>query len=131
MRACHVGETDVSALVGFMDGEGAEVSGQIPATELLAVARHLVQNGMAGKARPGGAGGEYAQEFSVAKHVAAAQAHLGITKQQVLAMTMTELQLLIEAKFPQAQGRKVPTREEYDRQMAAILARRKEKGSDG
>jgi hypothetical protein len=136
LRACLVGQADLDALVGCVDGVDADqkpvdVPGSMPAVELLAVARHLVQHGMVGKARPGGGSrGEFASEFSVAEHVASAQAHLGVTKEQVLAMTMTELQLLIEAKFPEARGRKVPTREEYDRQMAAYLARREAKAND-
>jgi hypothetical protein len=126
LLACRVGDADLSELIGTPDGAGS-----MPEAELMALARHLVQHGLTGKARPGGGRGQYATEFSVAEHVAAAVAHLGISRADALAMTMTEMQLLIEAKFPQAQARKVPTREEYDQQMAALLARRKEKGDRG
>jgi len=127
MLACHAGDGDITALVGCLSEDGLDVPGAMPVAELLAVTRHLVQHGMAGKARPGGSRGQYAQDFSVAQHVAAAQAHLGTSRAEALAMTMTEMQLLIEAKFPEAKVREVPTREEYRKQVAAIMARRKAK----
>lgn len=120
--ACRVGDADLSDLIGTPEGSGA-----MPDAELMAVARHLVQHGTAGKSRPGGRRGDFATEFSVAQHVAAAVAHLGVTKEAALGMTMTEMQLLIEAKFPDAKAAEVPTRDEYRKQLAAIMAKRKGK----
>lgn len=122
MLACRAGEADISDLIGTPDAEGG-----MPAAELMALARHLLQHGTAGKSKPGGGRGQYATEFSVAQHVAAAVAHLGVTKEAALGMTMTEMQLLIEAKFPDAKAAQVPTRDEYRRQLEAILAKRKGK----
>ena len=137
MQACHVANDDIGPLVGWSDarldapGEPIDMPGAMPVPEIMAVARHLVQHGTAGKSRPGGNRGQYAQEFSVAQHLAAAQAHLGTTRAEALAMTMTEMQLLIEAKFPEAKAREVPTRDEYRKQLAAIMAKRQTKGATG
>jgi len=131
MQACHVGEGDVFALVGCMSADGHDVPGSMPVAEILTVARYLVQHGTAGKSRPGGGRGKYSAEFSVAQHVAAAVAHLGVARADALAMTMTEMQMLVEAKYPESKAKEVPTREEYRKQLAAILAKRKARGGRG
>lgn len=138
----HRPSTAVSAaayvLTTMCDGECAELVGHadgnvwrfgaMPPGEMVTIARHLMQHGIAGKARPGkqAAPGKYSPRFDVAEHVAAAVAHLGVSRAEALDMTMTEIQLLVEAKFPdaKAKARDVPTRDEYRAQMAAIIERR-------
>lgn len=127
MLACYRGEAEeLLPIIGWLD-ELADNPGAMPPGEMLAVARHLIQHGTAGKAKPGSGNGQYATEFSVAQHVAAAVAHLGLSRADALSMTMTELQLLIEAKFPEAKAKEKPTREEYRQQMAALIAKRSAK----
>ena len=127
LRACYAGDDDISPLIGHLTADAKDVAGSMSTTEMMAVARHLAQHGMAGKARPGGGRGGYATEFSIAQHVAAAVAHLGITRDAALSMTMTEMQMLIESKYPETKAKEVPTRDEYRQQLAAIMARRKAK----
>lgn len=121
-------EEDCTELTGWI-GAAGWVDGEIPAGEMVIIARHLMMHGIAGKARPGkrAAPGEYSPRFDVAEHVAAAVVHLGVTRSDALAMTMTEIQLLVEAKYPDAHkkaGKDYATRDEYRAQMAAIMERR-------
>lgn len=121
-------DDDCTDLIGYADGEVWRF-GAMPPGEMLTIARHLMQHGIAGKARPGAQAapsGKYSPRFDVAEHVAAAVAHLGVSRDDALGMTMTEMQLLVEAKFPdaKAKARDVPTRDEYRAQMAAIMERR-------
>lgn len=127
MLACYRGDPEaLLPLIGWQE-DGRDHPGAMPQAELLAVARHLIQHGTAGKAKPGSSRGQYTAEFSVAQHVAAAVGHLGVSRADALAMTMTEMQFLIEAKFPEARAKEVPSREEYRKQLAAIMAKRKGK----
>jgi hypothetical protein len=119
---------DVTPLTGWRDADGWH-PGAMPEAEMVLIAQHLMRHGICGKARPGsGEGGGYAQEFHAAEHVAAAVAHLGVSRDEALDMSMTELQLLFEAKFPDAaKKRDVPTEDEY----AAFMSRMKELGHVG
>ncbi len=91
----------------------------MPEAEQIVIARHLLQHGMVGKARPGGKAkaeqGGYAQEFDAAEYIAAARVHLGLSTADAEALSMTELQRLFAIKFPDADkpARDIPTREEY------------------
>jgi hypothetical protein len=115
---------DVTPLTGWRD-EAGQHPGAMPEAEAVLIAQHLMQHGICGRARPGGGEGGYAQEFHVAEHVAAAVAHLGVSRDEALAMSMTELQLLFEAKFPEAaKKRDVPSEDEY----RAFMAKMKELG---
>lgn len=93
------------------------------------IARHLLQHGMVGKARPDAKGaakaGQYAQRFNVAEYVAAARVHLGMSAADAEALSMTEFQTMLEMKFPEHAGGKrgaldVPTAEEYAAGMKAF-----------
>ena len=102
----------------------------MPPSERLVIARHLMQHGMIGRPRPGSvASGEYAEEFHAAEYVAAARAHLGMSAADAEALSMTELQLMLEMKFPdaarQAGARDIPSAEEYDAAMKAFEERRR------
>lgn len=125
ITACCV-EGDPFELAGYFDLEAGElVSGEISDGEAVEVARHLMKHAMVGKASKGGRSGGYTEEFNAAKHMAAAVAHLGMSMQEAGELTMTELHLLMEAKFPEMKRSEVPTREEYYRQMNALAAKRK------
>lgn len=122
-------DPDSTELIGWHDVDGWH-HGAIPAGEMVTIALHLMMHGMAGKARPGqrSAPGEYSPRFDVAEHIAAAVVHLGVSRQEAADMTMTEIQMLVEAKYPDVHkkaGKDYATRDEYRVQMAAIMERRK------
>lgn len=127
-------QEDVTPLVGWAEvvGKGdarrlVRHPGAMPEPEQITIARHLMQHGICGKARPGGGGGGggYAQEFHAAEHIAAAVAHLGVSHDEAAAMSMTQLQLAFEAKFPDLKAKRdVPTADEY----AAFVKMMEERG---
>ena len=56
-----------------------------------------------------------------AEFVAAARAHLGMSSSDAEALSMTELQLMLEMKFPQAgRGGDIPSEDEYEQSMQAL-----------
>lgn len=135
-------QDDVAELIGWHEDEpGAKPprlrwrEGQMPAAEQIIIARHLMQHGIVGKARPDKAGsGSYSDRFDAAACIAAARVHLGLSSADAEALSMTEFQTMLEMKFPSADRpghRDVPTREEYDAQMAAIAAIRAAKEKRG
>lgn len=128
---------NVAALPDLIGGEkidpddpaslAAVIVGAIPADELVILARHLLQHGMVGRARPGGAEraaqGRYSDTFNAGEYIAAARVHIGLSGEEAEALSMTELQQLLEMKFPPEQktgGQDVPTAEEYEAGMRAF-----------
>lgn len=104
--------------------------GLVSEAEACGLARHLMLHGLTGKARPGKRNevrGKYAETFSVADHVAATMIHLGRSRDEVLDMTMSEIQNLVETKFPDTKRKDLPSRDEYYAQMNAILEKRKQR----
>jgi hypothetical protein len=99
------------------------VPGLMPAAEQIIIARHLLQHGICGRSRPDASpdardGGKYQPRFDAAEFIAIARVHLGLSTADAEALSMTELQHLLDVKFPQAKaGRDTPTREEYDAAM--------------
>lgn len=126
-------EGDPLPLIGWLEhsnwtGGLVDVPGLMPPAEMVAIAQHLLMHGLAGKSRPGGGRGGYAKAFSVAEHIASAVVHLGLSREEAADLTMTELQLMIETKFPDSKPKDVPTRDEYREQMAALKERMRAKG---
>lgn len=119
-------QDDATPLIGWLDDALQDHAGQMPPAEQVIIARHLMQHGIAGKAKPGGRGGQegrYADAFHAAEFIAIARVHLGLDGDEAEALSMTELHGLLELKFPEAfKGRDVPTREEYEAGMAAMRA---------
>lgn len=105
--------------------------GAMPAAERVIIARHLMQHGICGLARPDATEarhtGGYRAEFRAAEFVAIARVHLGMSAADAEALSMTELQQLLDVKFPKKNDprhRDVPTRDEYDALMARLMASR-------
>ena len=101
--------------------------GAMPGPERVLIARHLMQHGMCGKAKPGGEQpaerGRYSATFDAAEYIATARVHLGMSAAYAEALSMTELQQLLDIKFPPKDRPgyvDVPTREEYEAGMAAF-----------
>lgn len=120
-------QEDASALIGWRDDEGWH-DGKMPPSERVIIARHLMHHGIIGRARPDsadpGEAGAYADTFDASEFIAAAQVHLGLSVSDAEALSMTAFQRLLDIKFPRKRaGREVPSREAYDRAMAALKAR--------
>ncbi|URI08779.1 DUF6246 family protein [Aquincola tertiaricarbonis] len=124
--ACLCDQDDPTPLIGWLDEEGQH-AGTMPAIEQIVIARHLMQHGIAGKAKPGQGNGEYSDRFDAAEYIAAARVHLGLSSADAEALSMTEFQTMLEMKFPQAgeKKRSVPSREEYEAAVKAIEERRR------
>lgn len=119
-------QEDPTPLVGWIDEEGAH-PGLMPESEQIIIARHLMQHGIAGKAKPSNKGdGKYSDKFEAAEYIAAARVHLGLSSADAEALSMTEFQMMFEMKFPsKADGKRdVPTKEEYEASLKAIEGRR-------
>jgi hypothetical protein len=118
------------ALIGQPEATSTGVrwqGGVMPPDERVILARHLLQHGMVGKARPDAKGaakaGQYAKRFDVAEYIAAARVHLGMSAADAEALSMTEFQTMLEMKVPEQVGggrRDVPTAEEYEAGMKAF-----------
>lgn len=124
--ACLCDQEDPSPLIGA-HVDDAWQPGVMPEAEQIIIARHLMQHGIVGKARPEKKGdGAYSDTFDASEYISAARVHLGLSSADAEAMSMTEFQTMLEMKFPEAnKKRNVPTRDEYREQMAAIKERRR------
>ena len=123
--ACLCDQEDASALIGWRDDAGHH-TGTMPEAEQIVIARHLMQHGICGRARPdkvsGGEAGKFSDRFDAAEYVSAARVHLGLSSADAEALSMTEFQTMLTMKFPQAgeKRRDVPSRAEYDAAMARV-----------
>lgn len=117
-------QDDATPLLGWRDGADA-APGLMPARERVILARHLMQHGICGKAdqkAAQGDGGRYSDRFDAGEFIALARAHLGMSGAEAAALSMTELQQLMAAKFPdpKARGKNVPSRAEYEAAMQRL-----------
>lgn len=122
--ACLCDQDDATPLIGWVDGERVRHEGAMPAAERVIIARHLMQHGIVGKAKPGKKGdGEFSDRFDAADYIAAARVHLGLSSADAEALSMTEFQTMLEMKFPESaeKAREIPTLEEYEAHMAQLL----------
>lgn len=119
-------QDDPAPLIGWADADG-DHPGIMPPAEQVLIARHLMQHGIAGKARPGKGDGQFSDRFECAEYIAAARVHLGLSSADAEALSMTEFQVMFEMKFPDRGEKKrdVPSREEY----AAAMKSHKERSN--
>jgi len=127
--ACLSDQEDPTPLIGWRE-PGEQHDGEMPVNIRIELARHLMRHGIVGKARPDNAGdGKFSDHFDVAEYVSAARVHLGLSSADAEALSMTEFQSMFAMKFPKSGdvsgARDVPTREEYEAQMAAFEERRR------
>lgn len=126
-------QDDLSPLIGEPEATPTGVQwrgGEMSLNDRVVIARHLMQHGICGKQRADGkpaSPGKFSDRFDAAEYVAAARAHLGMSSQDAEALSMTELQLMLEMKFPELAEAKadVPTREEYEAAMKAFEERQR------
>ena len=122
--ACLCEQDDPMPLVGWRD-DGVYHAGLMPVDEQIIMARHLMQHGIVGKSKPDKGDGKFSDSFNASEYIAAACVHLGLTRADAEALSMTEFQTMFEMKFPeQNKTRDVPSREEYQAAMSAIKERR-------
>lgn len=122
--ACLCEQDDPLPLIGWHDRDGHH-AGMMPPDEQIIIARHLMQHGIIGKAKPGKGDGKYSDSFHAAEYIAAACVHLSLSRADAETLSMTEFQTMFEMKFPeQNKTRDVPSREEYQAAMSAIKERR-------
>jgi hypothetical protein len=118
-------QEDSTPLVGWFDADGWH-DGAMPPEERVIVARHLMHHAICGRASPDASEprdqGQFSTRFDAAEYIAVARVHLGMSAADAEALSMTELQALLDVKFPRKGGsasgeRNVPTREEYEEAM--------------
>jgi len=114
-------QDDVTPLTGWHDEEGWP-PGQLLEERQIVFAVHLLRHGLVGTAVAAKDEAAPAQEFRVSGYVFAARVHLGMSAAEAEALSMAELQALMEMKFPDPKKKKrdVPTREEYRAAMVAM-----------
>jgi hypothetical protein len=103
-------------LIGWVDEDLVLHAGAMPAIEQIILARHLMQHGICGKAKPTDSvgSGKFSDRFEAAEFVSAARVHLGLSSADAEALSMTEFQTMLDMKFPDKNKRDVPSKAEYD-----------------
>lgn len=129
--ACLCDQEDPSPLIGWHEFDSERrlprwVPGLMPGAEMVVIAQHLMRHGIVGKARPDKAGsGEYSDRFDATEYVTAARVHLGMSAADAEALSMTELQAMLEMKFPPQPGSAadIPSAEQYEEAMRRMKER--------
>lgn len=126
MQACC--EEDLTAIIGEWKGWSRYVvyrPGMMPRNDIVVIAQQLMQHGVIGKAKvrrlQRHESGETTSEFRAFDYISAARSHFGMRRDEAAALTMTEFQLLLAAKYPDQKGF---TREEYEAVADDYLARK-------
>ncbi|QKJ17466.1 DUF6246 family protein [Yersinia kristensenii] len=116
IQACC--DNDVSPLVGeWHPGKKGVIyrRGGMSTGEIILIAHTLIEHGVMGKAKirkPQRAEtNSYVNEFRAIEYINSARIHFVISREEAEQLTMTEFQLMLNAKYPDQKGF---TREEYD-----------------
>lgn len=135
MHSCCEHDIYDDMLVGWIDGNkdsatfDQRIDGSIPDAELIILARSLMTDGIAGRAKPTGKSseGKYSDSFDASEFVDAAMVHLGISTADAWQLTMTQFQRQIEMKFP-AKNKVDMTEDQYKKAKAELMAKRERAG---
>ncbi len=113
-------QDDPTPLIGWHDDRGWH-DGAMPPSERIVIARHLMQHAICGRAQPEASdprdGGKWSATFDAVEFITLARVHLGMSAAEAEALSMTELQRLLDVKFPKTSAN-VPTREQYTAALA-------------
>lgn len=116
MQSCC--DEDVTPLIGeWRAGKKGVIyrRGSMSTGEIILIAHTLIEHGVMGKAKirkPQRAEtNSYVNEFRSIEYINSARIHFGISRAEAERLTMTEFQLMLNAKYPDQKGF---TREEYD-----------------
>lgn len=111
-------QEDVTPLVGWLDEDLQDNPGDMSPDHVVLLARHLMRHGLVGTATSEKGDGKQSNEFDVEEYVAAARVHLGLSTEDAMALSMTELGRLFKMKFPDDKKHEVASREEYLERLA-------------
>lgn len=140
MQSCC--EDDVSVLIGGWKPtpRGVRyVPGIMPVSDIIIIARNLMQHGIIGKSplkvpeRLEDQGKKTTNEFHASQYIISARTHFDMTRDEAENLSMTEFQMMIKNKYPEPKGlTKEERAAEYeqakaDRERMKALAERKEK----
>lgn len=140
MQSCC--EDDVSVLIGGWKPtpRGVRyVPGIMPVSDIIIIARNLMQHGIIGKSplkvpeRLEEQGKKTTNEFHASQYIISARTHFDMTRDDAENMSMTEFQMMIKNKYPEPKGlTKEERAAEYDqakadRERMKALAERKAK----
>lgn len=142
MQSCC--EDDVSVLIGGWKPtpRGVRyVPGIMPVSDIIIIARNLMQHGIIGKSplkvpeRLEEQGKKTTNEFHASQYIISARTHFDMTRDEAENLSMTEFQMMIKNKYPEPKGlTKEERAAEYDqakadRERMKALAERKAKKS--
>ena len=140
MQSCC--EDDISVLIGGWrpTPRGVRyVPGIMPVSDIIIIARNLMQHGIIGKSplkvpeRLEEQGKKTTNEFHASQYIISARTHFDMTRDEAENLSMTEFQMMIKKKYPEPKGL---TKEERaaeddqakaDRERMKALAERKAK----
>lgn len=122
LEAC-AGDNDITPLVGewlYFDDKLERIDGSLTGSQIIIIARHLMQHGIIGKAKvrqlQRHEKAEGTREFKAIDYINAARAHFDMTRDEASDLTMTEFIILLNQKYPPQKGDGL-TRDEYDNLM--------------
>lgn len=96
----------------------------MPLRDMVLIAQSLIRHGIIGKAKvrklQRHEGSSTSSEFNAFEYISAARTHLGMRREEAEQLTMTELQMMLAAKFREQKGF---TREEYEATADDFLAK--------
>lgn len=140
MQSCC--EDDVSVLIGSWKPtpRGVRyVPGIMPVSDIIIIARNLMQHGIIGKSplkvpeRLEEQGKKTTNEFHASQYIISARTHFDMSRDEAENLSMTEFQMMIKNKYPEPKGlTKEERAAEYDqakadRERMKALAERKAK----
>lgn len=140
MQSCC--EDDASVLIGSWNPtpRGVRyVPGIMPVSDIIIIARNLMQHGIIGKSplkvpeRLEEQGKKTTNEFHASQYIISARTHFDMTRDEAENLSMTEFQMMIKNKYPEPKGlTKEERAAEYDqakadRERMKALAERKAK----
>lgn len=140
MQSCC--EDDISVLIGGWKPtpRGVRyVPGIMPVSDIIIIARNLMQHGIIGKSplkvpeRLEEQGKKTTNEFHASQYIISARTHFDMTRDEAENLSMTEFQMMIKNKYPEPKGlTKEERAAEYDqakadRERMKALAERKAK----
>lgn len=140
MQSCC--EDDVSVLIGGWKPtpRGVRyVPGIMPVSDIIIIARNLMQHGIIGKSplkvpeRLEEQGKKTTNEFHASQYIISARTHFDMTRDEAENLSMTEFQMMIKNKYPEPKGlTKEERAAEYDqakvdRERMKALTERKAK----
>lgn len=140
MQSCC--EDDISVLIGGWKPtpRGVRyVPGIMPVSDIIIIARNLMQHGIIGKSplkvpeRLEEQGKKTTNEFHASQYIISARTHFDMTRDEAENLSMTEFQMMIKNKYPEPKGlTKEERATEYDqakadRERMKALAERKAK----